>query len=146
MRTRNVLLLVVTVLALAACDADVNVNAGDPTAGPSPERTDETPLEEIDECAEVSATEGAPAGLTMMDSFFEPPCLAISSTQQVAITNAGNLDHTFTVADGDIDIEVAPGEEVTTDETGTDLPAGTYRFVCRFHEDSDGMVGTLVVE
>jgi plastocyanin len=144
MRTRSLLVLVVGVLALAACEADVNVNA-DPTTGPSPERTAETPLEEVDECAEVSATEGAAAGLTMMDNFFEPPCLAISSTQAIAITNAGNLVHNFSVADGDVDIDVEPGDEEETDEIGTDLGAGTYRIFCKYHE-ADGMVGTLVVE
>ena len=144
MRTRLLVLLSIGVLALGACRAEVDVG-DDPEAGPSPEQTAETPLEEVDECAEVSASEGAPAPVTMMDTFFEPPCLAISSTQQITITNAGNLDHTFTVADGDIDVVVEPGEEATTDETGTDLSAGTYRFICRFHEEA-GMVGTLVVE
>jgi plastocyanin len=81
----------------------------------------------------------------MSDNFFEPPCIAISSTQQISLTNAGNILHNFSVADGDIDVDVESGEEATTDETGTDLSAGTYRFYCKYHE-GDGMVGTLVVE
>jgi plastocyanin len=80
-----------------------------------------------------------------MDSFFEPPCIALSSTQGILVSNAGNLDHNFSVADGDIDVTIEPGQEGTIDEVGTDLAAGTYRFYCKFHE-GEGMVGTLVVE
>jgi plastocyanin len=80
-----------------------------------------------------------------MDTFFEPPCFAVSSTQTVALANAGNLEHNFSVAEGDIDVDVEPGEDAETDEIGTDLAAGSYRFYCKYHE-GQGMVGTLVVE
>ena len=141
-------------LILAGCAEDADPEAGDQPGveADEPGAEDDDPAgdipadpENLDDCAEVSAAEGAPAGLTMMDSFFEPPCLAISSTQQIAITNSGNTLHNFSVADGDLDVDVEPGEEATTDETGTDLAAGTYRFFCKYHE-AQGMVGTLVVE
>lgn len=150
---RKVLILLIAALSLVACSVDT----GDDEAE---DRDDETTTTtevgdedaevadddaETDDCAESSAAEGAPVGVTMSDNFFEPPCIAVSSTQQITLANAGNSEHTFTVANGDIDIEVEPGEEATTDETGTDLAAGTYRFYCRYHE-SAGMVGTLVVE
>ena len=141
---RSLAVLAVVVLALGACKADVDV-ADDDRDSPTPAPSAPTPFEQVDECAELSATEGAPATLTMMDTFFEPPCIAISSTQGIAITNAGNLEHNFSVADGDIDIDVEPGEDVETDEVGSDLGAGTYRFYCKYHEQQ-GMVGTLVVE
>ena len=96
-------------------------------------------------CAEVSATEGAPAPVTMMDTFFDPLCVAVSSTQPLSLTNAGNLDHNLTVQGSDLSIDLAPGEDEETSEIGEFLRAGTHRFFCRFHED-EGMVGTIVVE
>jgi hypothetical protein len=64
-------------LTLAACD---EAGGGDgPEAAPSVT----VPAGEIDqECAEVSAAEGAPAPVTMMDNFFDPNCFAVSSTSR----------------------------------------------------------------
>jgi plastocyanin len=93
----------------------------------------------------VSATEGAPAPVTMMDNFFDPLCLAMSSTQALSVTNAGNLDHNLTIQGSDLSITLAPGEEDETSEIGEFVQAGTHRFFCEFHE-ADGMVGTIVVE
>jgi plastocyanin len=137
-------ILLVALLSLAACGEDTQLgNEGDEVD--EPQAGIESPATNLDDCAEVSAAEGAPAGITMMDTFFEPPCLAVSSTQEITLANVGNLEHNFSVADGDIDIDVEPGEEETTDEIGTDLAAGTYRFFCEYHE-GQGMVGALVVE
>ena len=143
-------LVAAAALALSACDnAQVGTDADEETEVIGEDETDpdEVPAtpESLDDCAEVSAAEGAPAGVTMMDSFFEPPCFAISSTQQISLTNAGTLEHNFSVFGGDIDVDVEPGEEALTDEIGTDLAAGTYRFFCKYHEE-EGMVGTLVIE
>lgn len=148
--TKNVLVLLVAAFALAACGEELVPEANDEPEVAADEDADEgvdedTVPENLDDCAEVSAAEGAPAGVTMMDSFFEPPCLAVSSTQQITLQNSGNLEHNFSVADGDIDVDVESGEEATTDEIGTDLAAGTYRFFCKYHEN-EGMVGALVVE
>ena len=137
-------MLLVAALSLSACQGDGIGNENNEAEGP--QAGIESPAEpNLDDCAEVSAAEGAPVGVTMSDNFFEPPCIAISSTQQISLTNAGNILHNFSVADGDIDVDVESGQEATTDETGTDLSAGTYRFYCKYHE-GDGMVGTLVVE
>jgi plastocyanin len=152
---RKGILLVVAAIALVACGEEVIPEANDEPGVTADEDADpdadadedvpDTPVENLDDCAEVSAAEGAPAGLTMMDSFFEPPCLAVSSTQAIALQNSGNIEHNFSVSGGDIDIDVEPGDEASTDEVGTDLAAGTYQFFCKYHE-GDGMVGTLVVE
>ena len=141
----RILMALLTAVLLAACgDVDVDVG-GDDEPEAAPTETVDRAFEEIDECTESSAPEGAPVGVTMADNFFEPPCIAISSTQQITLANSGTQLHNFSVADGDIDVDVEAGEEATTDETGTDLAAGTYRFVCKYHEQQ-GMVGTLVVE
>jgi plastocyanin len=148
---RKIFVLLVAAFSLVACGVDPDDEARDDVEVETNTETGEEDTEladedaETDDCAESSAAEGAPVGVTMMDNFYEPPCIAVSSTQEIALTNAGNIEHTFTVADGDIDVEVEPGEDATTDETGTDLAAGTYRFFCRYHEAA-GMVGTLVVE
>lgn len=103
------------------------------------------PTQTPTECAEVSASEGAPAPVTMMDNFFDPLCLAMSSTQALSITNAGNLDHNLTIQGSDLSIDLAPGEEEETSEIGDLVQAGTHRFFCDIHE-AEGMVGTIVVE
>jgi plastocyanin len=103
------------------------------------------PRETPTACAEVSAPEGAPAPVTTTDTFFDPFCLAVSSTQAMTLTNAGNLDHNFTIQGTELSIDLRPGEEEETSEVGEFVEAGTYRFFCRFHEDQ-GMVGSIVVE
>lgn len=97
------------------------------------------------ECAEVSASEGAPAPLTMNDNFFEPLCLAVSSTQEITMTNAGDSLHNFSVEDQGVDIDVEAGEELITEPTEELFRPGTFRFVCKYHE-AEGMVGTIVIE
>lgn len=133
---RRLLLTVIVLPALlVACDLPDGED-DEPEAAPV-----ETPTE----CAEVSAAEGAPAPVTMMDNFFDPLCVAVSSTQGLSLTNAGNLDHNFTVQGTDLSVDLAPGEEEETSEVGELVRAGTHRFFCEFHEDQ-GMVGTIVVE
>lgn len=127
-------LVLVAVSVGAACQALPEAE------GPEPSPT-KTPTE----CAEVSATEGAPAPVTMMDTFFDPFCLAVSSTQSITLTNAGNLDHNFTIQGSDLSIDLASGDEEETGEVGDFVEAGTYRFYCRFHQD-EGMVGSITVE
>jgi plastocyanin len=142
MSGRRFVLLIVSAALLTGCDDLPEVGDEEPEAGPSPT----IGADELDEeCPEVSAPEGAPAPVTMMDTFYEPNCVAVSSEQSVALTNAGNLDHNFTIQGTDVSFDVEPGEDEETDEVGDTVQAGTYRFFCRFHEDQ-GMVGTIVVE
>jgi plastocyanin len=134
-------LLLVTAVSIAltmGCAAD-----GEPGAGPTV--TVQPGGGDSEDCAEVSAPEGAPVGVTMMDNFFDPDCVAVSSEQGVALTNAGNLDHNFTIQGTEFSYDVNPGEDEETDELGDSVEAGTYKFLCRFHEDQ-GMIGTIVVE
>jgi plastocyanin len=136
MKPTRLLPVVVAAALLVACESLPEPGNEGPEAAPT-----ETPTE----CAEVSATEGAPAPVTMMDTFFDPSCLAVSSTQAITLANAGNLDHNFTIQGSDLSIDVSPGEEDETGEVGDFVEAGTYRFFCRFHEDQ-GMVGSITVE
>jgi plastocyanin len=115
---------------------------GEDDAGVDPEAQEE---ETIAECEDVSASEGAPAPLTMKDTFFEPVCLAMSSTQELTLANAGNLLHNFSIEDQGVDIDVEAGAEETTGPMEELVRPGTFRFVCKYHEDQ-GMVGTITVE
>ena len=142
-RRTAALSLVVATVTLVACNDLPEVGDDEPEAAPTATAGFQ---EDIDEtCAEVSAPEGAPAPVTMMDNFFEPPCITVSSEQGVALTNAGNQDHNFTIQGTDLSVDVEPGEDEETDEVGDEVGAGTHKFFCRFHEDA-GMVGTIVVE
>jgi plastocyanin len=120
------------ILLLAGC--------GDDQLDPEAQQ-EETPAE----CSDVSSSGGAPAPLTMKDTFFEPLCLAMSSTQQITFTNAGQAVHNFSIEDQGVDIDVEAGEELTTEPVGDLVRPGTFRFVCKYHE-AQGMVGTLTVE
>jgi plastocyanin len=141
MRFRIVLVSLALTIFGAACQ--------EPNDGPEAAPTEtgvEALEEEVDEgCAEVSASEGAAAPVTMMDTFFEPACLAVSSTQSLALTNAGNQDHNLTIEGTDLSVDVEPGEDEETDEVGEVVEAGTFRFFCRFHK-AQGMVGTITIE
>jgi plastocyanin len=142
-RRTATLSLVLATVALVACNDLPEVGDDEPEAAPTATAGFQQDIDET--CAEVSAPEGAPAPVTMMDNFFEPPCIAVSSEQGVALTNAGNQDHNFTIQGTDLSFDVEPGEDEETDEVGDEVGAGTYKFFCRFHEDA-GMVGTIVVE
>jgi plastocyanin len=142
-RRTATLSLVLATVALVACNDLPEVGDDEPEAAPTATAGFQQDIDET--CAEVSAPEGAPAPVTMMDNFFEPPCIAVSSEQGVALTNAGNQDHNFTIQGTDLSVDVEPGEDEETDEVGDEVGAGTYKFFCRFHEDA-GMVGTIVVE
>ncbi|HEX6261303.1 MAG TPA: cupredoxin domain-containing protein [Actinomycetota bacterium] len=143
------LIAIMTALLATACEAEVE----DPEAGPSPAVTveDDTAEDDVDVeatptgCAEVSSAGGAPAPLTMRDSFFEPNCLVVSSTQEMTLVNAGDLPHNFSIRDTDVSEDVDPGEEEESEDLFENLDAGTHEFFCRFHE-AEGMVGTIVIE
>ena len=61
-------------------------------------------------------------------------------TLEVRNANA-RTPHTFTVVGEDVDLELAP---LTSQTTKIDLSPGTYKLICRFHEQL-GMKGTLEV-
>jgi plastocyanin len=131
---RLVTILVAAAVVLGGCaDDDTGV---DPEA-----QSDETPAD----CEDVSSAQGSPAPITMKDNFYEPVCLAVSSTQPITFTNAGNATHNFSIEDQGVDIDVAAGEELTTEPVGDLVRPGNFRFFCKYHE-RDGMVGTIIVE
>jgi plastocyanin len=76
------------------------------------------------------------------DFYFEPTFIKSpgGATATVKLHNEGDIQHTFTIDDLDIDEELAPDEEKTiTVEIGTET---RYEYYCRFHESS-GMRGAF---
>ena len=124
------LLALLTVFALlgAACGGDGDANDDGTDA----------PIETTDE-----PTDGGDAvTLEMTDFAFSPADVTVASGSTITLDNTGEAPHTFTIEAEGVDQEVAAGE---SGEVSIDLDAGTYDYVCTFHE-SQGMVGTLTVE
>ncbi len=87
------------------------------------------------------ARPGAPASVTrrtvaMYDDYFQPRRIRIPRGARVRWVNRGEVPHTTTGRRWDVTLE--PGES-----WGRRFRrAGTYRYVCRFH---DGMTGRIIV-
>src|SRR5437867_2291378 len=72
---------------------------------------------------------------------FTPATLILATGSKLTVKNEGQAPHTFTITGQSVDVTLNPG---TTQTVSIDLPAGTYPFVCTFHQ-SQGMKGTLTV-
>ena len=72
---------------------------------------------------------------------FSPSKISVTRGTQIVVADPGSFQHTFTIAGQGIDVVNDPGQFQTVAIT---IPAGTYTFVCRFHQ-AQGMKGTLTV-
>ena len=73
---------------------------------------------------------------------FMPKTVKVNAGDTLEVRNANaRTPHTFTVVGEDVDLELAP---LTSQTTTIDLSPGTYKLICRFHEQL-GMKGTLEV-
>ena len=91
-----------------------------------------------------SAGGGAKADVSasVNNYLFMPKTVKVQSGDTLEVRNGNaRTPHTFTVVGEDVDLEVAP---LTSETTTIDLAPGTYRLICRFHEQL-GMKGTLEV-
>ena len=82
---------------------------------------------------------GGEVTVVARDFEFDPTSLSVASGDTVTVTNEGSAPHTFTVQDGEVDVQVEAGQ--TADVT-IDLEAGDYEYVCTLHPQ---MTGTLTV-
>ena len=76
------------------------------------------------------------------DFYFEPTFIKSpgGATATVKLHNEGDIQHTFTIDDLDVDEELGPNEEKTvTVEIGTET---RYEYYCRFHA-AQGMRGAF---
>jgi plastocyanin len=76
----------------------------------------------------------------MIDNAFEPSDPLVETGSTLTLTNDGEAAHTFTLEDGSIDEQVAPGAEASA---SISLDPGSYGFTCAFHPE---MTGTLTVQ
>ena len=96
-------------------------------------------------CGSGAAT---PAELTVAasDFKFDPVTINLKAGEpvQATITNAGALEHTFTIPDLGVDVSMTAGQTVTIDFTPAE--SGTFELLCTVlgHKEA-GMVGTVVV-
>ena len=121
MRTLSLTATLVLALAVTACGGGETVDAtGDSGGG------------------------GGNLSIAATDFAFDPAAAtAPAGTVAVTVENTGQAPHTFTVADADIDEQIAPGDSVTVDVT---VPAGgTVAYVCTLHE-AQGMTGEISAE
>jgi hypothetical protein len=79
--------------------------------------------------------------VTQSDFFFTPRAVVVHTGDSLRIANISNSPHTFTIASKGIDVVNSPGQAKTIT---IQLKAGSYPFVCTFHQ-SLGMTGTLIV-
>ena len=80
--------------------------------------------------------------LTAKDFSFVPAKLrgTVSAPIEITLKNTGQVSHTFTIDEFNVDTEVAAGEKTTV----TVLPSepGEFKYYCRFHE-ARGMRGAI---
>jgi plastocyanin len=92
-----------------------------------------------DEAPTCENPQTAPS-VTMGDFSYEPGCVEVASGTELEIVNEGKAPHTFTVeADADEpEVDVPAGETATLAIPALD--AGTYRVVCTYHPQMEGVL------
>lgn len=120
MNARRLAVMFAAVMALtlvsAACSSDDGGSSGDSGGG------------------------AADKTVTVKDFEFDPSTIDVSSGETtIEITNAGAVEHSFTLDDDSVSQDIEPGESETVT---IDLTA-TTGFHCKYHPDQ--MTGTLQV-
>ena len=82
--------------------------------------------------------------LEAFDFFFEPTALAVGVGSEVTVdfTNSGEVAHSFTATDLDVEVEANGAETASVTFTAPDEP-GAFDFFCKFHPDE--MQGTISI-
>jgi plastocyanin len=152
---RHVLALVplTLLLPLAACgddegDDDGNADQEDTTgqegtSGTAGEGSAPVSLEGQVNDQGTEQLSGGELQMEVADNSFTPTFVEgdAGATATVALTNAGDRRHTFTIDGTDVDVTLDPG---ASDEAEVTLPdSGSLTFYCRFHRNA-GMQGALV--
>ena len=147
-RTRTIAALAVaSALLLAACgssSSDSSSDGGGSGSGSSSKAPVALSGKVNDKGTEDVSGDGATAKVEMEldDNYYSPTFIkaAPGATVTVELENEGSSPHTFTLDDGDVDTEVAPGKKA---EVNVTIPeTGTLRFSCNFH-GSMGMQGAF---
>jgi plastocyanin len=83
--------------------------------------------------------------VVLNDDSFNPQEITIpnGTTTTLILKNKGVKDHTFTVKELGIDVQLKPGEEKSI--SVEPKQSGTYELICRLHYQQ-GMVGKVIVK
>lgn len=139
--------LIVLALLLTACAEET---AAPPASeSPTPEATfaEETPSPEPPaevECVDATATGRPEVTIRLVDDEFVPACLSVLGGQGIKLTNRGGSVHNFSVEGSDVDIDIPPGETVSTEAIAGAVEPGTHTFFCEYHR-SRGMEGQITI-
>jgi plastocyanin len=137
---------VVLAMALVGCGDDDPTTSSGSASGSASAPAGEAPVSLPGTVADhgTETLDGDSLDLELDDQYFAPTFVDAPAGATVTITleNEGDLPHTFTIDEADIDEEVAAGQRATVEVT---LPErGSLRYYCRFHA-AGGMQGAFVV-
>ena len=129
------------VVALAACGSSSSSVANASTS-PSPASSPSPSSPPCPGSAPVAG--GATIRVEARDYCFDPSALNLVAGQKatVMLVNKGTKEHNLSIGGTDVG-EAQPGETATL--TFTPATAGSVQFFCKYHKDSNGMVGTATV-
>ena len=89
----------------------------------------------------AATTSGPVTALGAKDFQFTPTALSVApGGATVKFTNSGSVEHNFTIDGKGISKDAEAGKSATV---SVDLPAGSYKFHCKYHPTQ--MTGTLTV-
>ncbi len=92
------------------------------------------PLSTVGCGSSSSASCDVPTTATTVDiqnSTFTPACLSTTAGQTLALHNADDTPHTFTVKGTDVDVKIDGGQTAQASLAG--VAAGTYAVSCLYH-------------
>ena len=119
--------------ALGACGSSSSSSGsgGSPYGGGSSKTTSTS----------AAAAGGASIALSAKDFAFTPTALTVpSGGGTVKFTNTGSVEHNFTIDGQSVSKDAEAGSSASVK---VDLPAGSYKFHCKYHPTQ--MKGTLTV-
>jgi len=128
--------LLLAAAALGACGSSSS-SSGNGSSGGSPYGGGSAKTS----ATSAAAGGAAPIALGAKDFAFTPTALTVpSGGGTVKFTNTGSVEHNFTIDGQSVSKDAEAGESSTVK---VDLPAGTYKFHCKYHPTQ--MQGTLTV-
>ena len=79
------------------------------------------------------------AKITIADLAFQPDCFTLPpGTVTLAVENTDDTDHTFTIAEIELNEDIGPGETVGVDVG--EINDGTWQFRCSIHPQMTGFL------
>lgn len=125
MRKTSIVVTLVALFALTACSGDAAEPVED-SGSPAPaEQGCDSPVET--------------ATIQIADFAFDPNCIELpAGTDTLAIENTDDTDHTFTIAEANLNAEIGPGENVGVDVAA--INDGVWAFRCSIHPQMTGVL------